>query len=194
MKRLFTALLATTIFAGAAHATGPKELVEQLSNNLISEVKANPALKNDPNALRNLVNEKAAPHFDFDEMSKRVLARNWRAASANQKARFSKAFQGLLIKSYSTILTEYKDATITFEPFRGADGDRATVTAEVETNAGLPVPLEFSLRDAGGAWKIYDVKADSISVMSSFRREYARVIDKKGIDGLIKDIEAKVGQ
>lgn len=190
MKRtLFAALaLFTSAVSFSAHAEAPDALVKRISNDILTEVKSG---QRDPDKLRALVESRALPHIDFKAMTKRVLARHYRKASASQISRAEGLFKNLATKAYVGVLTEYQDEEIKFRRFQGAIGNKAIVNAEVEPKTGPPIDIEFLLHDKGAGWKMYDVKADGISLISSLRREYGKAIKKDGLEATLKKLEAK---
>jgi phospholipid transport system substrate-binding protein len=42
-----------------------------------------------------------------------------------------------------------------------------------------------------GSWKVYDLVIDNVSMISSYRGQFRATIARSGIDGLIRELEAK---
>ena len=55
-----------------------------------------------------------------------------------------------------------------------------------------PIPLSFSMfLDHDGAWRIYNISAAGISLVTTYRSSYGQIIAAKGIDSLIDSINEK---
>lgn len=190
MKRSLIAAFAlfTSALSLGAHAEEPDALVKRISNDILAEVQTG---TRDPAKLKALVEERAIPHIDFAAMTQRVLARHYDSASKSQINRAEALFKNLATKAYVGVLTEYQDEKIIFNRFRGTRGNKAVVSAEVEPKTGPPISIEFLLHDKGAGWKMYDVKADGISLISSLRREYGKAIKKDGLEKTLSNLEAK---
>ncbi len=194
-------LLATLLLTawGTACATeGPRQLVEQTSSQVLGRLAAQHAeMKQHPERLYALVKDLVLPHFDFVRMSKWVLGRRyWSEASDAQKRRFVLAFRDLLVRTYATALLEYTDQKVKVQPLRDdpAQGD-VVVRTDVEQSGGRPVSIDYSLyRNDSGAWKVYDVAVEGVSLLSSYRSSFASQIRREGMDALIKDLESRTGR
>ena len=55
-----------------------------------------------------------------------------------------------------------------------------------------PIPLSFSMfLDKDGSWRIYNVTAAGISLVTTYRSSYGQIIAAKGIESLIDSINDK---
>jgi len=146
----------------------------------------------DPSKLYALVDNVVLPNFDFERMSKLVLAQNWNTANADQKSRFIQEFRALIVRTYARSLLDYTDQEIKFLPSRDNGERRTTVRTEVTkpgTNKAIPIDYEMYLPN--DLWKVYDVKVDSVSLVMNYRSSYADEIRKNGLDALIDQLKNK---
>jgi phospholipid transport system substrate-binding protein len=57
------------------------------------------------------------------------------------------------------------------------------------TPAGAPaISIDYKMYDKDGEWLVYDIKIESISLVANYRSSFTRLVRKKGIDGLIKEL------
>ena len=129
-------------------------------------------------------------------MSQLVLGKNWRRISDEQKILFTSAFKGLLVRTYATTMFKYtgKESIELEDPvYKGKNNKRALVNASGSLGDGSePIPLAFSMfLDTDGHWRIYNVAAAGISLVTTYRSSYGQIIAAKGIDSLIDSINAK---
>lgn len=195
MKRLIAALglgLAA-VFAAQAQTTEPEMLVKQTTEQVLSALEQNKArIEQDPQAVLGLVKEIVLPHFDFELMSRLVLARNWRDATPDQQKRFVEEFRQLLIRTYGTSLSQYSGQKVEFLPSQSdPDPKRATVRTQIRQVEGRPIPITYQLRRTGGGWKVFDVVIEGVSLVQNYRSSFASDIQQHGLDRLIERIRER---
>ena len=146
----------------------------------------------DPRRLYAMIDfcEEVLPHIDFPGMARSVLGPSWRKASADQRARFTREFRNLLVRTYSTAMRNHRDQQIVYLPFFGKPGDNTVVVkTEVKQASGGPnVPINYSFYRVHSIWKVYDITIDGVSLVTTYRSTYADLIQKEGIDSLIADM------
>lgn len=196
MKILKTILLVIGLLSSPAimAQNSPIPMLEKTANGIIATLKQNKAnLKNNPNIIYNTVATHLLPIVDVTGMSRSVLGKSaWTKASESQKAQFSKAFTQLVIRTYSSPLAEYSDETVQFLPVRGALNSRfIRVNSIIVRSAGQNIPLTYSLVDKNGQWKIYDISVEGVSLLQSFRSQFAQVLQSSSIDDVIKQMQNK---
>lgn len=193
MIRKFFLVCILLLSATGAHANAmePNELIKATTEELLSDFAANRALyETDRNSLYDMVNRVAIPHFDFDRMTKIVLGKHYANATQEQRQQFTEQFKTLLVRTYSQALFQYSDEKINFVPaipYR----DGMIVREEIEVGAAVPVRLEYFLSKKETGWKVYDVRIDGISLVTTFRNSYNISISRKGLPMLIADLQKK---
>jgi len=178
--------------AGQA-ASGPQELVKETTDQTLSRLqKDRAALQQNPDGIYDLVKEIITPHFDFIRISAWALGKHWRTASKEQKLRFVTAFRTLLVQTYGVVLLDYTDQELRYLPLRDdpANGD-VTVRTEVIQPNGEAVSINYRLYLKNGAWKVYDISVEGVSLVTNFRTSFATEIKQAGLDSLIQRLEAK---
>lgn len=176
----------------------PRMLLENTTGAMIHALTENQAeLKKDPLVVNRLVERILIPHIDFISASKWVLGKHWRRADKQQKIRFIKEFRSLLVRFYSSALTDFlkthdaRKDMIRFLPQRGETGDDVTIRSEVFAPDGQTIPVNYYLHKTRKGWKVYDVSVEGISMITTYRNSFANEIKLKGVDGLIKSLEEK---
>ena len=73
-------------------------------------IKTDPKVQaGDQARIRELIETKLAPNFDFARMTSLAMGRNWRKATPEQQKRLADEFQTLLVRTYSSALNQYRD-------------------------------------------------------------------------------------
>jgi phospholipid transport system substrate-binding protein len=129
----------------------------------------------------------ASDVFDLEEMAQRSLATHWAARTPVEQAEFVDLFTSLLERTYFERIRAYTDQTFVYRG-ESVDGGRASVQSRVVTNAGAETALDYRLLLRNGRWRIYDVVVDGVSVVSTFRSEFDRVIQSSSYGALIEQM------
>ncbi len=188
-------LLAAVVMLPAPRAgeeTGPVDMLQGMADELIAIADSRPEILDDPAELRKVAFDVVLPHVDFLLLSRRVLGKDWRTATAAQQEFFVNEFRELLLGTYLRSVSAYRDNRIRFQPLR-TDGEkqRVMVNALVEQKNGPPVHTAFRLHRVGNEWLIYDVIVEGISLVATHRSTFAQVIHNHGIEGLIERLREK---
>ena len=187
------ALAAATLLCGmpaVAQETAPDALVRKSIDEVLVLIKADKELQGgNQKKLLELVEEKVLPHFDFTRMTRLAVGRSWTQASDAQKAALIKEFRTLLVRTYSTSLSQFRNQTIDVKPAKIAAGDKDTVVRTVvNQTGGQPIPIDYGMERSDKGWKVYDVVVDGVSLVTTYRSSFNDQIRTSGIDGLLKTL------
>jgi phospholipid transport system substrate-binding protein len=177
--------IASTAYAGVS--SDPVGLLKYIADNMISQLRDHKAtLKTKPAIVYSIANRYVVPYADLPEMSKRVLPpKVWNSATASQKAQFQKEFTKLVIRTYASALTSYQDQQVKFFPVRGGAGGNVEVKSEITSSTSSPVTVTYRLLRSGSGWKLYDMSVEGISLISSFRSQFADILANGNMNDLL---------
>lgn len=142
---------------------------------------------------RDMMRTSIANRFDFNTMSRSILARNWKKADAEQQRRFVVLLRTLLEDTYMTAIESYTSEQINFGDEK-IKGKKAVVNVSILLTSGAEAPLLFKLRNKGGDWFVYDVVIEGVSLVSTFRSNFSSIVKRDGVDGLLERLEQKMKQ
>ncbi len=193
MYRILATLLAALIPAIAAAEESPDALVKRTADEIIAIIKADKDIQNGNSAkVFELAEQKVLPHFDFERMTRLAVGRNWGQANDEQKQSLVKEFRTLLVRTYSSSLSQYRNQTIDVKPTKVAPADKeATVRSAVIQQGGPPIPIDYTMEKADSGWKVYDVVIDGASLVTTYRGTFNDQVQKGGIDGLVKTLQER---
>lgn len=143
-------------------------------------------------AVYNIVNQYLIPQVDVVGMARSVLGRNiWKQATEEQKKAFSDEFVKLIVRTYASPLTEYTDEKIKFLPIRGSyEGKEfVNVNSFIIRSSGQNVPVSYSLVLISNQWKIYDMSVEGVSLLQSFRSQFAQELTNGSLEALISNLK-----
>jgi len=187
-------LLPLALIASPVHAQeAPDALVKRVAEDVLASIRADKDLQaGNPAKIKQLIETKLAPHFDFARMTALAMGKNWRAATPEQQKQLTEQFKTLLVRTYSGALTNYRDNTMNYKPLRANPGDTDVIVRTEVTRPGqAPVPIDYSMEKTPEGWKAYDVIVAGVSLVTNYRDEFNDVIKSSGVDGLIKTLADK---
>jgi phospholipid transport system substrate-binding protein len=184
---------AAMLFAAAGSAgaqEAPDALVKRVAQDVIATIKSDPAIQAGNEArIREVLEVKLLPNFDFARMTTLAMGKNWRRATPEQQARIVGEFRTLLVRTYSGALNQYRNETIDYKPLRMNPGDTdVTVHTLVQRPSGAPVQIDYGMEKKADGWKCYDVIVGGVSLVTNYRDEFNEQIKNGGVDGLIKTL------
>jgi phospholipid transport system substrate-binding protein len=192
MKKFASSVLSMVFTLSVLAAeVAPDLLAREVTDKIVVLLKANKNVyTKDHKKLYAMVDEHVLPNFDFRAMSRTVLGRYWRTADEEQRARFTREFRDLLVRTYATALLKYNDETIVYLPFRLSPDDRtATVKSEVRrTDGGPPIAINYSFYRTDAGWKVYDVTIEGASLVTTYQSTYSARVQREGVNALIANL------
>ncbi len=179
----------------------PDEMLKIATVKMLRSINDNRSeIKQSPNKLQSLVEQIILPHLDFIAASKMVMGKYWRRAEKEQKIKFIRQFRLLLLRFYSSALSEYlngrdkalSEDLIEYFPIKIKEGETSmTVRAEIKSQSGQPIPIHYRVHLTKKGWKIYDVSVEGISMITTYKNNFATQFRSEGIDALIASLEEK---
>lgn len=129
--------------------------------------------------------------FDFLEMSRATLSRNWEKLNPDQQKQFVELYRSLLEKVYVDLLLQYKDQQVTFGRERQLGENRVEVDTKVVSGA-TETPINFRLVLKGSEWWVYDFVIENISVVSNYRSQFGRILTKQSPEEMLASLRKQV--
>lgn len=174
--------------AGAQDTTTPLVIVQQTVNQALSVLRDKESpLAQRQDKLRQIVSSS----FDFTEMAKSALGYHWKQITADQQQEFTNVFISFIEDSYLSKISEYQGQQVTFLKALADSPQEAEINTDIVQPGKDPIHVNYRLMQKDGAWKIYDVTVDAISIIANYRNQFNRVMNNKGYDTLINDLKSK---
>ncbi|HYQ50473.1 MAG TPA: ABC transporter substrate-binding protein [Pseudomonas sp.] len=176
-------------------AQTPHEVVQSTTNELLGDLKANKEqYKSNPQAFYDALNRILGPVVDADGISKSIMTVKYsRKATPEQLQRFQENFKRSLMQFYGNALLEYNNQGIVVDPAKADDGKRASVGMKVTGNNGAVYPVQYTLENLGGEWKVRNVIVNGINVGELVTEQLADAMQRNG-NNLDKTIDGWAGE
>jgi len=193
MKKWWMAVAMWLLSGVAMAGMTPDQLVKKTADDVIEVIKNDKDIQaGNQQKIFALAEEKILPNFDFEKVSRLVLGKNWTNATPEQKTAFQAEFKTLLLRTYATALSKYKNQTIEYKPFRmEAGADSATVKTAIQQPGGDPISVDYSLGKKADDWKVFDIVIEGVSLVTNYRSQFAQEIRQNGLDSLTKKLADK---
>jgi len=190
---MLAALMAVLLAAPARAETAPDVLAKNTTNEVLRIVKQDKDIKNgNSKKILGLVEQKILPNFDFEHMTQLAVGKNWPKATPEQQQSLVDEFRTMLVRTYSSALSSVADYKIDFKPFSmPAGADDVTVSTEVSKPGAPPIPIDYRMEKKNGAWKVFDVLVDNVSLVTVYRNSFNSEVRKNGIDGLVVALQRR---
>ncbi len=130
--------------------------------------------------------------FDDVAMAQSVLSTNWKSINADQQNTFKDLLSQTVENNYIGRLKSYNNEKVEIRKEEVKD-TLATVDSVVVAKSG-DIPVNYKLRKRKDGWFIYDVVVENVSMVSTYRDTYRPIFSKDGIDGLLKQMKAKIAE
>ena len=183
---LILILVALVMVPLHAYAATPKETVETGVNNLLNTF-GDAAFKAKTKDERiAIISKEIETVFDFKELSRRTLGKQWKKMSAEQQKEFVQLFRQLLQGVYADRLLAYSDQKIIFDKEIMLKKGRAEVQSYLQTADGKKIPLFYRLTDKSGSWRVYDVIIEGVSMVKNYRTQFRQILSKDPPEKLLE--------
>ena len=141
-------------------------------------------------AKRDRIQAIAYERFDFETMSKLVLKKDWKKFDAAQQQEFVVEFREHLSARYGENLGKYERERVEIVGQRAEKNGDVTVKTLIRGGKFDGTPVDYRLRK-GSDWEVIDVVIENVSLVSSFRQQFADVLAKGGPAGVLAKLKQR---
>ncbi|MBV1774520.1 ABC transporter substrate-binding protein [Burkholderiaceae bacterium DAT-1] len=194
MRQLYSPVLLGMSLHAAVWAVDvpmPETVVRNASREVLEVVRKEKLTFRDKR-FKDLIESRALSNFDFARMTALAVGKGWRDANELQRSLLVREFRTLLVRTYSMALSAQSIKDIEVKPVRLVEGDNDVVVhTEVETSSGQTFPIDYRMIHIGNTWRACDISVEGVSLVSTYRTSFNQTIEKEGIEGLIRQLQAR---
>jgi phospholipid transport system substrate-binding protein len=181
-------LVSTTAQAQPADRGGPSQFIKTMGDEAISILRsANLPTETRESMFRALL----ARDFDVNFIGRFVLGQYWRIATPDQQRDYLQAFNEYVLQVYPTWLGDYAGETLSVTSERSAGAKDVLVGTRIDRPSGPPAAVQWRVRASEGELRVIDVFVDSVSLAVTQRDEFASVVQRQKVAGLIELLRAR---
>ncbi len=193
----FTVLILLLFISSIPTARGaeetPRQIVEEFQANLLVVMKEAKSLGFEGRYARLAPAIERA--FDLSLMARIAIGSYWNQTTADQRTRLVTAFKRMSVSTLATFVTGYSGEH--FETIGEGPGQQSiySVKTRIVDPDGSHVAITYIAKRYSNGWFLVDVVVDDgISELAVRQSEYRLLLENKGIDGLIRALNAKADQ
>jgi phospholipid transport system substrate-binding protein len=133
--------------------------------------------------------------LDYPALTEGSLGTEWAPRSDAEKAQFSDLLKQLVRKGYERNLKKIVNAEVEYVSEEAAGGATIVKTKAKGKDAhDEPVEIAFKLVEKDGAWRVQDIITEGVSLVSSYRGQFTKIVKKDGFPALIQKMKDKLAK
>lgn len=197
MKKILFALVVLMCLGivNTASAVEPMEAFKEPMEKIL-KLLADPQYKetHTENLQRQKITAISNDLFDYTEMAKRALARNWRIFTPAQRQTFRDVFADLLENTYyNKVYGEYTNETVSYEKQQKISDVKARVETLIHRET-VDIPVKYNMKLSKGVWRVYDVNIEGVSLIKNYRSQFSKILKKEKPEHLIQRLKDKIAK
>jgi phospholipid transport system substrate-binding protein len=179
------------IFPVSSFSGQPTEAVKDNLDKVLNVLR-DPSLKAESakKAKKDKMRDISEKMFDFTELSKRSLGKNWSKFNPDQQEEFVGLYKSLLEDAYADKIMLYADVKIVFSKEVALTEKTVEVQSTVLRKSG-EVPIYYRVIMKDGVWKVYDVVIEGISLINNYRSQFKEILVNKPPESLLETLRKK---
>ena len=187
-------LLLLVIFGAKGSALskdGPMDQLQRSVGEILKILQSAELKVPEKNAVRKqLILSVVTEMFDFQEMAKSSLGKNWSSISTAEQDKFVDLFTRLVEQRYIGKIDAYNNQEVVYKKER-VQGNKAIIYTDI-VDKDLEIPIDYRLKEKQGKWLIYDLKIENVSLVANYRRDFDSIIRKEQFAGLVEKITKQI--
>lgn len=191
LKNLFKLLLIITFTITSASALKQETLKDEMGNkiNTILLVLKDKSLNTKQKGEKIVTIIDSV--FDYNTMSKIALGKEtWTSISKEQRDEFVKVFERKLKNSYIGKLELYTNQEVKIVGLEDYKGSRLQLVTElIGKDDTYTINYNFYNNKRAGEWLIYDVDLIGVSIIQTYRQQFAGLLKEKTFDEMLATLK-----
>lgn len=134
--------------------------------------------------------------LDYSALAESSLGGEWAGRTDAEKKEFSDLLKQLVRKAYEKNLKKIVGYTIEYTSEEQKDGAYIVKTkAKSKTDEREdPIEINFKMLQKDSKWRVQDITTEGVSLVSSYRSQFTKIIKKDGFPALIQKMKDKLAK
>ncbi len=134
--------------------------------------------------------------LDHPALAEASLGSEWAARTDAEKVQFGDLLKQLVRRSYERNIKKTLGYNIEYigETEKNAKMVVATKAVSKTDKRADPVEIDYTMAQKDGKWRIQDIKTDGVSLVSSYRSQFTKIVKKDGFPTLIQKMKDKIAK
>ena len=181
----FLLSLVGDVFANSQITSELKQTIDK-----VIQIVSDPGLKKTPKLRREKLRKTIGFRFNYNQMVRRSLARNYKNRTNKEREEFTGLFKSLLENSYASKIENYQDETINYVDDK-VKGKYALVKTEI-VRKDATVDVDYKLINENGRWTVYDFVIEEVSLIRNYRSQFSKIIKTESYGALVTKLTKKI--
>jgi len=173
------------VFAESAITQELKQTIDK-----VIEIVADTNLKKNPELRREKLRQTIGVRFNYSQMVKRSLAKNYKDRTDKEREEFTGLFKKLLENSYASKIENYQNEKINYVDEK-VKGKYALVKTQIVRKDGT-IDVDYKLINEGGEWTVYDFVIEEVSLIRNYRSQFTKIIKTESYSSLVAKLTKKI--
>jgi len=185
---IFFFFLFNLVGDGFANSQITSELKQTIDK--VIQIVSDSGLKKTPKLRRKKLRKTIGFRFNYNQMVRRSLARNYKDRTNKEREEFTGLFKKLLENSYASKIENYQDETINYVDEK-VKGKYALVKTEIVRKNGT-IDVDYKLINENGRWTVYDFVIEEVSLIRNYRSQFSKIIKTESYGALVSKLTKKI--
>ena len=181
----FLLSLAGDVFGNSPITSELKQTIDK-----VIQIVSDPDLKKTPKLRREKLRKTIGFRFNYNQMVRRSLARNYKNRTNKEREEFTGLFKKLLENSYASKIENYQDETINYVDEK-VKGKYALVKTEIVRKNGT-IDVDYKMINENGRWTVYDFVIEEVSLIRNYRSQFSKIIKTESYGALVAKLTKKI--
>ena len=181
----FLLSLAGDVFANSQITSELKQTIDK-----VIKIVSDADLKKTPKLRREKLRKTIGFRFNYNQMVRRSLARNYKKRTNKEREEFTGLFKKLLENSYASKIENYQDETINYVDEK-VKGKYALVKTEI-VRKDATIDVDYKLINENGKWTVYDFVIEEVSLIRNYRSQFSKIIKTESYGALVAKLTKKI--
>ena len=138
-----------------------------------------------------LIQQEMSPIIDYSVLARQATGKYWRRAKDDEKQKITASFRKLLENTYSKVLARYSEQKVRVVESKVRADKTILVTVEVSgISKSVQIIYVFGTQTPR---RVTDLKVEGISLLDTYRRQFAQIAKKYGTAGLAARLRELAG-
>ena len=130
--------------------------------------------------------------LDYNLMSRLALGKKWKELNEQDEVLFKKFFKKILEDSYVSKLSLYTDELVQIKSLKKVKKNKIKLfTQLIGKNNKYDIIYKFYKNSKTNDWLIYDIDLMGVSVIQTYRKQFASFLQDKSFQDLLKTLKNK---
>jgi phospholipid transport system substrate-binding protein len=134
--------------------------------------------------------------LDYETLAKTSLDSEWTKLDAAQKKEFQDLLVILVQRAYTKNIRDTLNYAVEFQGEDALPGGMLvkTVAKHKSDQHREPISINYIVAEQSGKWRVRDIVTEGSSLVSNYRNQFRKIIEKQGYPGLIEKMKKKAAE